>query len=71
MSDELRDEYDFDYSKAKPNRFAARLKPSVRSVVLDPDLAVAFPTAEAVNAALREYLRTHPKPDPAATDTGA
>ncbi len=71
MSDELRDEYDFDYTKAKPNRFAARLNASVLSVVLEPDVAVAFPTAEAVNAALREHLRTHPTPDPAATDSGA
>ncbi len=71
MTDELRDEYDFDYSKAKPNRFANRVTTVVRSVVLDPDIAVAFPTAEAVNAALREYLRTHPQPDPAPTDTGA
>jgi len=71
MSDELRDEYDFDYTKAKPNRFAARLKPTVRSVVLDPDVATAFPTAEAVNAARREYLRTHPKPDPAPSAPGA
>src|SRR5437899_6598754 len=27
MNDELRPEYDFDYRQAKPNRFAARLKP--------------------------------------------
>jgi hypothetical protein len=71
MTDELRDEYDFDYSKAKPNRFAARATTAVRSVVLDADLAAAFPTAEAVNAALREYLRTLPKPDPAATSPSA
>lgn len=28
MSDELRDEYDFDYRQAKPNRFAAAIKAS-------------------------------------------
>jgi hypothetical protein len=26
MSDELRDEYQFDYRQAKPNRFAANIK---------------------------------------------
>jgi hypothetical protein len=26
MSDELREEYRFDYSKAKPNRFAEKLE---------------------------------------------
>jgi uncharacterized protein (DUF4415 family) len=67
----LRPEYDFDYSKAKPNRFAGRVKPVVRSVRLDADLAAAFPTEAAVNAALREYLRTHPQPAQAPTDAGA
>jgi hypothetical protein len=67
----MRDEYDFDYSKAKPNRFAGRVPAGVRSVRLDPDLTAAFPTEAAVNAALREYLRTHPTPTPAPTDAGA
>lgn len=71
MGDELRDEYEFEYSNAKPNRFATRFKPTVRSVVLDSDLAAAFPTTESVNAALREYLRTHPVPHPAPVDSGA
>ena len=35
MSDELRDEYQFDYSKAKPNRFAATLKKGGRLVVVE------------------------------------
>ena len=30
-------EYRFDYRKARPNRFAARLKQGSRAVVLDPD----------------------------------
>jgi len=45
--------YDFDFSKAKPNRFAARLAQDRLMVVLDPDLAAVFPTSEAVNDALR------------------
>ena len=35
-------EYRFDYRKARPNRFAARLKRGSRAVVLDPDVATVF-----------------------------
>jgi hypothetical protein len=35
--DELREHYDFDYAKAKPNRFAKRLREEMTLVVLDPD----------------------------------
>ncbi|MFN8487565.1 MAG: hypothetical protein U0350_08245 [Caldilineaceae bacterium] len=52
-TDELNEHYDFDYSKAKPNRFAARLAQAQVMVVLDPDIAAIFPTSEAVNEALR------------------
>ena len=52
-SDDLKAHYDFDYSKAKPNRFAARLAQERLMVVLEPDVATVFPTSEAVNEALR------------------
>ena len=45
--------YDFDYSKARPNRFADRIGPDTLMVVLDPDVAAVFPTAESVNSTLR------------------
>ena len=45
--------YDFDYSQAKPNRFATRLAQEQLMVVLDADMAAIFPTSEAVNEALR------------------
>ena len=51
--EDMRAHYDFDYSKAKPNRFAARLAQDRLMVVLDPDMAAVFPTSEAVNEALR------------------
>jgi len=51
--DEMKAHYDFDYGKAKPNRFAARLTQEYLMVVLDPDIAAIFPTSEAVNEALR------------------
>lgn len=51
--DELQAHYGFDYNKAKPNRFTARLTQESLMVVLDPDVAAIFPTSEAVNEALR------------------
>jgi hypothetical protein len=51
--DTLKAHYDFDYSKAKPNRFAPRLTQESLMVVLDPDVAAIFPTSEAVNETLR------------------
>lgn len=60
MSDELRDEYHFDYSRAKLNRFAAAMKKGGRLVVLDPEVAAAFQESGAVNAVLRALLQTMP-----------
>jgi len=51
-------EYRLDYSKARPNRFAERVRPGGRLVVLDPDVAKAFATPESVNAALRALIGT-------------
>lgn len=51
--DKLKAHYDFDYSKAKPNRFAAQLDQESLMVVLDPDIAAIFPTSESVNETLR------------------
>jgi hypothetical protein len=61
MSDELRDEYQFDYRQAKANRFAAAVKKGGRLVVLDPEVAAAFPESGAVNAVLRALLQTMPR----------
>ena len=57
MADDLLPEYDIDYSRAKPNRFAARLT-QVRMVALSPDVAAVFPNADSVNAALRTLMQT-------------
>lgn len=54
--DELREHYDFDYGKARPNRFAERLSGETTLVVLDPDVATVFQTSEAVNEALRVII---------------
>jgi hypothetical protein len=61
MADALRPEYDFDYTQAKPNRFAAKLRSGGRLVVLDPEVAAAFDGSEAVNAVLKALLQTMPK----------
>ena len=52
-SDELRPEYVFDYTKAKANPYAARLKGRTVAVILEPDVAAAFPSSKAVNSQLR------------------
>ena len=59
-SDELRDEYRFDYSKAKPNRFASRVDKGRLVVALDPDVSEVFATPEAVNKALRALIEAMP-----------
>ncbi len=67
MNDELQPEYDFDYAKAKPNRFAAKLQKGGRLVVLDPAVAAAFQQSEDVNAVLRALLATMPSRHPPQT----
>jgi hypothetical protein len=58
--DGLRSEYRFDYSKAKPNRFAERTRPGSIAVLLDPDVAQVFTSPESVNAVLRALMVTMP-----------
>lgn len=61
VSDELLPEYRFDYSKARPNRFASRMASSQQTIVLDPDVAAVFTTQEAVNTVLRALIQTMPQ----------
>jgi hypothetical protein len=60
-SDDMAPEYRFDYSKAKPNRFVARMKDAPLVAVIDPDVAKVFTTAEQVNTALRALISAMPK----------
>ena len=58
VSDELRPEYDFDYSKGVRGKYYKRiLKEGANVVVLEPDVAKAFPNSAAVNDALRVVLK--------------
>jgi len=59
-TDDLRDEYRLDYSKAKPNRFASRVDRARLVVALDPDVSEVFSTPEAVNKALRALIEAMP-----------
>ena len=60
-SDELRPEYAFDYSKAKANPYAAQLQGRTVAVVLEPDVAAAFPNSKAVNTQLRAVVAAVPR----------
>src|SRR5438874_13013072 len=55
-SSDLADEYKFDYSKAKPNRFAWRMMRPVVAVVLESDVAAVFDSSAKVNAQLRSAI---------------
>jgi len=59
-SDDLRPEYRFDYTEAKPNRFAGRIPKGSIAVLLDTDVARLFKSAETVNAVLRALMTTMP-----------
>ena len=59
-SDGLKSEYRFDYTKAKPNRFASKVRGGSLAVLLDPDVARVFQSAESVNTVLRALLTAMP-----------
>ena len=53
---DLRPEYDFDYSRAKPNRFVGKMTRPVVAVVLEPDVAAVFKSSAKVNKELRTLI---------------
>lgn len=58
--DDLKPEYDFDYSKSRPNRFASRMRGPIVTVVLEQDVAEVFDSAESVNRILRSVISALP-----------
>lgn len=60
-SDELRGQYEFDYTNARANRFADRMSADTRAVILDPDVAKVFTTPESVSAVPRALIETMPR----------
>ena len=56
---QMRAEYDFDYSTASRGKYYKRLlKEGANVVVLEPDVARAFPSSASVNKALRSVMKT-------------
>ncbi len=56
--DELRSEYDFSQLKGGiRGKYAERYQAATNLILLDPDVAQAFPNAEAVNEALRLLIQ--------------
>lgn len=59
-SDDLLPEYNFDYSKAHPNRFLSTSEKRI-TVILYPYVAKFFQTSKPVNLALRCLLSAIPE----------
>jgi len=58
VREDMRAEYDFDYSGAVRGKYYRRLlKEGANVVVLEPDVAKVFRSSAAVNEALRSLLR--------------
>lgn len=57
---DMLEEYNFDYKKAKPNRFARLIKQNQVIVPLDEDVAEVFSTPNEVNNALRALIKIYP-----------
>jgi hypothetical protein len=58
-NDDMLPEYNFDYRKAKPNRFA--LNDDQRVIILDPDVTEYFKDSESVNRILRALIGNMPQ----------
>lgn len=56
-NDDVLPEYDLDFSKSKPNPYAARFNQGIVTVTLDSDVAKDFPSSNSVNEALRFLIR--------------
>jgi len=58
LEDELRTEYDFSKMKGGVRgKYVDRYRAGTNVVLLDPDVAKAFPTSDSVNEALRLLMQ--------------
>jgi len=55
-SKSMQPEYEFDYARAKPNRFAGRISADRVVVLLDPEVSKVFTDSDSVNQALRSLM---------------
>ncbi|KOR32130.1 hypothetical protein TI05_09240 [Achromatium sp. WMS3] len=56
LEDDLRPEYDFDFTKAIRGKYYQEYTQNSNIIVLDPDIAAVFHNSKAVNTALRSML---------------
>jgi hypothetical protein len=61
QNDGLLPEYDFNYQKARSNRFAISEQDREITIVLEPDVAKIFKTSQDVNKALRAIISAMPQ----------
>jgi hypothetical protein len=65
MDDELRSEYDFAHmTGGVKGKYIERYRTNTNLVLLDPDVAEAFPNDEAVNDALRLLIQIAQRQQP-------
>lgn len=65
MEDELCPEYDFAHMKGGVRgKYVERYREGTNLVLLDPDVAQAFPNDKAVNEALRLLMQASRQPHP-------
>lgn len=57
-NDDLKDHYDFDYTRAKPNRFADQLAQDRLMVVVERDIAAILPTSGAGNEVAKHFKQS-------------
>lgn len=71
LKDDLRPEYDLKelFKKGQRGKYSSRYKMGTNVVLLDSDVAKAFPNAEKVNDALRLVLQLTQIPSPKKTRT--
>lgn len=53
---------EYDFSRARPNEYAAQFRHGSTLIVLEPDVAAAFPNAAEVNELLRAVAGAMRKP---------
>jgi hypothetical protein len=58
----MKDEYDF--SKGERGKYAKQYAEGTNVILLDPDVAKAFPTSESVNKALRALIQQQEDAEP-------
>ncbi|MGD0653877.1 MAG: hypothetical protein ABSA16_05995 [Thermoguttaceae bacterium] len=60
-AEDMGTECNFDYQKARPNRFAGRGGKNSIVIVLDADVSKIFSTSKSVNTVLRALIAAMPK----------